>query len=108
MNTSRLIKKTLDGQIEKIVTIINHFRGDRCLTFRPLVRILGTNYTLCLSRKDGFIEVMFTDERDNFLLDSFGLNMSGVLTIVPEDSTEEVQKKIEAEVQKIVVEFVLK
>jgi hypothetical protein len=108
MNTSRLIKKTLDGQIEKIVTIIDHFRGDRCLTFRPLVRILGRNYTLCLHREDNFIEVMFTDERDNFLLDSFGLNMSGVLTIIPEDSTEEIQKKIEAEVQKLVVEFVLK
>lgn len=108
MNTSRLIKKTLDGQIEKIVTIIDHFRGDRCLTFRPLVRILGRNYTLCLSHEDNTIEVMFTDERDNFLLDSFGLNISGALTIVPEDSTEDVQKKIEAEVQKLAVEFVLK
>lgn len=110
MNTTmKSIKGVYSSQVEKIVSIIEKFRGDRALSMRPRVRVLGMNFTLCLKRLvDNDLEVMFTDERDNYLKDSYGLNISGVLTIVPEDSIEEIQKKIEAEVSKLVKEYILR
>ena len=109
MNTTmKSIKGVYSGQVEKIVSIIEKFRGDRALTMRPRVRVLGMNLTLCLHRlDDNDIEVMFTDEKDNYLHDSYGLNISGLTIILKEDNTEKVTKIIEEEVSKLVKEYIL-
>lgn len=105
--TNRKIKEVYNGQVEKIVSIIEKFRGDRALTYRPLVRILGTDYTLCLERtEENDIKVMFTDVNDNFLLDSYDLNMSSVFVIFSNYDHKKIFDGIQELTSQIVLEFI--
>lgn len=106
--TTKKIKETYKNQLDGIVNTIEKFRGDRALTFRPLVKVLGMKLTMCLERtEENNIKVMFTDERDNFLLDHYDLNMSSVTVIFNEDDTEMIFKRISEQLSEIINEFIL-
>ncbi len=106
-NTTRKIKETYRNQLEGIISRIERFRNDKALSVRLPIKVLGLKLTICLRRRNDQIEVMFTDENDNFLHDNFGLCISSTSVISNEDDFEKIFKVVSEEVSTLIEEFIL-
>ena len=100
------LKDVITNQTSFIVTKIVRFRDDKALSYRPLVKIGGKTFTLCMSRKeDNRLEVIFTDANDQYLYDSMGFNISSSINIPVEYKPEDIEEVISNAVAKLVFEY---